>query len=63
METFTKERKINIQVDIDKSVDISVRVVRGEQGELTISTKIGEEPWAHRETSLYNPNIVKFDKL
>lgn len=63
MKTFTKERKMNIQVDIDKSVDISVRVVRGEWGELTISTKIGEEPWDHRETSLYNPNIVKFDKL
>ncbi len=59
MKSFKKERTIIIDVDSNKFVKIDISVIRGENGELTISTKIGDEPWVNRETSIYNPNIVK----
>ncbi len=59
MKSFKKERTIEIDVDSNKFVRIDISIVRGENGELTISTKIGDEPWVNRETSIYNPNIVK----
>ena len=59
MKSFKKERTIVIDVDSNKFVEISISIVRGENGELTISTKIGDELWVNRETSIYNPNIVK----
>ncbi len=59
MKSFKKERTIIIDVDSNKFVRIDISLIRGENGELTISTKIGDEPWVNRETSIYNPNIVK----
>jgi len=59
MKPFKKERTIEIEVDVNRSVLINISVLRGERGELTISTKIGDEPAIHRETSIYNPNVVK----
>jgi len=59
MKTFKKQRKVTIEIDVDKFIEIEISVIRGESGELTISTKIGDEPWVNRETSIYNPNIVK----
>ena len=59
MKTFKKERTIIIDVDSNKFVKIDISVIRGDHGELVISTKIGDEPYVNRETSIYNPNIVK----
>ncbi len=59
MKSFKKERTIEIDVDSNKFIKIDISITRGENGELTISTKIGDEPWNNRETSIYNPNIVK----
>ncbi len=59
MKSFKKERTIIIDVDSNKFVRIDISLIRGENGELTISTKIGDEPWVNRETSIYNPNIVE----
>lgn len=56
---FRKERRFIFGVDTDMHVPVVVTVLRGENGELTISTKIGDEPAIHRETSIYNPNVVK----
>ena len=63
MKPFNKKRQIVIEVDINKFVTINVSIIRGEQGELTISTKIGNEPAVHRETSIYNPNVVTTDQV
>ena len=59
MKPFKKERTIEIEVDVNRSVLINISVLRGERGELTISTKIGNEPAVYRETSIYNPNVVE----
>ena len=63
MKPFNKKRQIVIEVDTNKFVTINVLIIRREQGELTISTKIGYEPAVHRETSIYNPNIVTTDRV
>lgn len=59
MKPFKKTRLIEIEVAPDKSVVIEILIRGEEDGQLTIFTKIGNEPSNSRVTSIYNPNVVQ----
>lgn len=56
-----KERTILFDIDVDKTVKIQVSI-RRDGDSVAIFTKIGDEPAVVRETSIFNPNIVKIEK-
>lgn len=59
MKPFKKSRLVEVEVVPGKSVTIEITIRGEEDGQLSIFTKIGQEPTNSRITSIYNPNIVQ----